>query len=143
MLPVLRNNAPFAMAPINRLDSLFDRVFGGDGGFMSQAWSEMPLSMWEDDDHVWVEVELPGVTEKDLDVTVHRGLLSIQGERKPEEGHQYLYSGRTYGQFERVITLPEAVNTDEVQATLSDGILRIGLLKSPEAKPKKISLKTS
>ena len=51
-------------------------------------------------------------------------MLFIRGERKPEEGRRYLYNGRSYGRFERVITLPEAVNADEVQATLNDGVLR-------------------
>jgi len=143
MFPALRNNsglAPVAAGPINRIDSLFDRVFGDDGAFLGQAWSGMPLAMWQDDDHFYVEVELPGVSDQDLDITVHNGMLSIRGERKPEEGRRYLYNGRSYGRFERVITLPEAVQTDDVQATLKDGILSLTLPKSPEAKPKKITL---
>jgi HSP20 family protein len=83
------------------------------------------------------------VADKDLDITVRNGMLFIRGERQPEEGRRYLYNGRLYGRFERVLTLPEAVNTDEVQATLRDGVLRVELLKSPEAKPKRITLKTS
>ena len=146
MFPAIRSNSglsPVATGPINRLDSLFDRVFGDDGAFLGQAWSGMPLAMWQDDDHFYVEVELPGVSDGDLDITVHNGMLFIRGERKPEEGRRYLYNGRSYGRFERVITLPEAVNTDEVQATLTNGVLCINLPKSPEAKPKKIELKTS
>src|SRR4051812_7761560 len=128
MLPVLRNHpalAPVATGPINRLDSLFDRVFGDDGGFLNQAWPWTPVAMWEDDDHIYVEAELPGVSDKDVDVTVHNGRLFIRGERKPEEDRRYLYNGRSYGRFERVVTLPEAVNTDDVQATLTNGILCI------------------
>src|SRR3954447_6503098 len=146
MLPVVRNNSaftPVAMFPIDSLDSLFGRVFGDDGGSLGRAWSGGPVAMWEDDDRVGIEAELPGVAESDLDITVHNGMLFIRGERKPEEGHRYLYNGRTYGRFERVITLPESVNTEEVQATLKDGVLCINLPKSPEAKPKKITLKTS
>jgi HSP20 family protein len=70
-------------------------------------------------------------------------MLFIRGERKPEEGRQYLYNGRVWGQFERVITLPEAVDADNVEAELTDGILRVALPKRPEAKPKTIMLKTS
>jgi HSP20 family protein len=143
MFPVLRNNsglAPVAAGPINRLDSLFDRVFGDDGALLGQAWSGMPLALWQDDDHFYVEVELPGVSDQDLDITVHNGMLSIRGERKPAEGRRYLYNGRSYGRFERVITLPEAVRSDDVQATLKDGILSLTLPKSPEAKPRKIAL---
>jgi len=78
--------------------------------------------------------------DSDVDVTVHNGMLFIRGERRPAEGRRYLYNGRSFGRFERVITLPEAVKTDDVLATLKDGILSITLPKSPEAKPKKITL---
>lgn len=145
MFPVLRNSsalAPAATGPINRLDALFDRFFGDDD-LLGPAWSGAPLAMWEDDDNIWIEAELPGVADKDLNITVHNGRLFIRGERRPEEGRRYLYNGRLYGRFERVLTLPEAVSTDEVQATLRDGVLRIELPKSPEAKPKQITLKTS
>jgi len=145
MLPVLRNNAswtPMSAGPVNRLDTLFDRFFGEDGGPFAQAWTGSPIAMWQDDDNVYIEAELPGVADKDVDVTVHNGMLFIRGERKPAEGRQYLYNGRTYGRFERVITLPSAVNTDDVHAKLADGMLCITLPKSPEAKPKRISLRT-
>jgi HSP20 family protein len=145
MLPVLRNHfvpSPFVGGPVNRLDSWFDRVFGEDGDFLNRTWSGAPVAMWEDDDRISIEAELPGVAEEDIEVTVHNGMLFIRGERKPEEGRRYLYNGRTYGRFERVVSLPEAVNTDDVQATLSNGVLRIDLPKSPEAKPKRITLKT-
>jgi len=146
MLPVLRNNsalAPVATSPIHRLDSLFDRVFGDDGGFMSQAWSWAPVAMWEDEDSIGIEAELPGLSDRDVEVTVHNGMLFIRGERKPEEGRRYLYNGRSFGRFERVITLPEAVMTDDVQATLTNGVLTVNLPRSPEAKPKKITLRAS
>jgi len=146
MFPAIRSNSglsPVATGPINRLDSLFDRVFGDDGAFLGQAWSGMPLAMWQDDDHFYVEVELPGVSDGDLDITVHNGMLFIRGERKLQEGRHYLYNGRSYGRFERVITLPEAVQADNVQASLKDGILSLTLPKSPEAKPRKITLQSS
>jgi HSP20 family protein len=145
MLPTLRNPAtlsPWPISPVNRLDSFFDRIFGEDG-FVNQAWGGVPVAMWQDDDHLYVEAELPGVAEADVDVTVHNGMLFIRGERRPEEGRTYLYNGRSFGRFERVVTLPEAVDTDAVQAELTNGMLRVALPKRPEAKPKKIALKTS
>lgn len=144
MFPVLRSNltpAPFMASPINRLDSLFDRFFGDDG-FSGQAWPTLPLAMWEDDDHLYIEAEVPGVSENDVEVTFHNGMLFIRGERRPQEGRRYLYNSQSFGRFERVVTLPEAVNTDNVEATLSNGMLSIALTKSPETKPKKIMLKT-
>jgi len=146
MLPDLYNNAmstPVSRGPINRMDSLFDHVFGEDGAFSVRAWSAVPVAMWEDADHYSIEAELPGMADKDVDLTVHNGVLTIRGERKPEEGRRYLYNGRPYGRFEQAIALPEDVNTDEVQATMRDGVLRVDLPKRPEAKPRKIELKTS
>jgi HSP20 family protein len=148
MLPAIRNNAavtPWA-SPLNRLDTLFDRFF--DDRFFNfgstPRWDTgVPVSIWQDDDHVYVEADLPGLTDQDVEVTVYNGMLFIRGERKLEEGRQYLYNGRTWGRFERVITLPEAVDAENVQADLSHGVLRVALPKSPEAKPKKIALKSS
>ena len=149
MLPVLRNTmtrtTPW-MTPVNRLERLFDRFFDDsffNYGFTPEWGTGVPVSLWQDEDHVYIEAELPGLTDQDVDVTVHNGMLFIRGERKPEEGRQYLYNGRTWGRFERVITLPEAVDADNVQAELTNGILRVALPKSAEAKPKKITLKTS
>ncbi len=145
MFPVLRRSvvpAPFFTSPFGRFDSLFDRVFGEDGGKPGQPWPALPLAMWEDDDHLYVEVELPGVTESDVEVTVHNGSLIIRGERKPPENRGYLYNGLSFGRFERVLTLPEAVDTSDVEATLESGMLRMTLRKSPEARPKKITLRT-
>src|SRR4051794_2266690 len=142
MLPVLRNNpveAPVAMGPMNRIDSLFDRFFGDDGGFLGRAWSGAPVAMWEDDDSFHVEAEMPGVAGEDVEVTVHNGTLFIRGGRKPEEGRRYVFNGRSYGRFEQAVMLPGAVKTDDVQATLTNGVLFIDLPKSPEARPKKIT----
>jgi HSP20 family protein len=132
-------------APINRLEGLFDRFFDDTVfGFGTRAVeAALPMSLWHDEDHIYVEVDLPGMTEQDVEVTVHKGVLYLRGERKPEEGRQYLYNGRTYGRFERTITLPDEVDVDAVQAELSQGVLRLTLSKSPETKPRKITLKTS
>jgi len=145
MLPVLRNTSawtPTFSYPMNRLDTFFDRFLGEDGGSLGREWSGMPVAMWDDEDNLFVEAEMPGVSEHDVEVTVHNGMLFIRGECRPEEGRRYLYNGRSFGRFERVMTLPEAVKTDDVQATLKDGILFLTLPKSPEAKPKKIMLQT-
>jgi HSP20 family protein len=132
-------------APINRLEGLFDRFFDDAVfGFGTRAVeAALPISLWHDEDHVYVEADLPGMTEEDVEVTVHKGVLYIRGERKAEEGRQYLYDGRTWGRFERTITLPDEVDADAVQAELSQGVLRLTLSKSPETKPRKIALKTS
>jgi len=143
MLPVIRINpapASVGFSPINRLDSVFDRVFGDDGALLGQDWSWAPVAMWQDDDSFFVEAEMPGLSEDEVELTVHNDVLTIRGERKREEGRTYLYNGRSYGRFERTITLPEPVNSNEVRATLNNGVLQVALPKSPEAKPKRIAI---
>ena len=89
MLPAIRNSssvlAPTAGTPVNRL---FDRFFHDDPLFgplmAAPAWPALPLSMWEDEQNVYVEIDIPGVTDKDIDVAVHDGTLVIRGERKSE-----------------------------------------------------------
>jgi HSP20 family protein len=141
MLPVLRSNS--TARPANRLGSLFGRAFGDDGVFMDQAWSGAPLAMWEDDDHIWIEAELPGVAEEDVAITVRNDMLFLRGELKPVAGRRYLYNGRSYGRFERAIALPGAIETDGARATLKDGVLLLDLPKSPAAKPRKIELRAT
>jgi HSP20 family protein len=69
-------------------------------------------------------------------------MLTIKGESRDEEGRSYLYNGRRFGSFERVVALPEEVDTEQVEAKFSGGILRIQLAKRPQARPRKIALKT-
>lgn len=144
MLPAIRNVSAMTpwTTPFNRLDRLFDGLFDDSvAGFRPEPLA-IPVSVWQDEDRFYVEADVPGVGEQDLEVTVHKGMLFIRGERKAEEGRSYSYDGRAWGRFERVITLPDQVQSEEVQAELSQGVLRITLPKSPETKPKKITLKT-
>jgi HSP20 family protein len=148
MLPVRHANiagTPFATFPFGRFESLFDQFFGTDGDELRRTWgtSYGPLSIWQDENQVYVEVELPGVSDKDLEITVHKGLLTIKAERTDEEGRVYLYNGRTFGRFERTVALPESVDADNVEATLTNGVLRVALPKHPEARPKKIAVRNS
>ena len=149
MLPVLHTKSPlsvFAGSPLNRLDTLFDRFFGDDFDVMGRhglAWSHMPLSMWADENHVYIEAELPGVEEKDLEITVHGDVLSIKAERRPTEGRNYQYNSRVFGRFERDVALTEGVDTDQIEATLVNGVLHLSLPKKAEARTKKITVKTS
>jgi HSP20 family protein len=150
MLPNTQRNGSSAVTrfagPLNRLENVFEQVFGEEGVFAAPTGSTFagpPMAMWADDDHIEIEAELPGVAESDVDLTVHKGLLTIRFERKPSEGRRYLYASRVFGRFERTVSLPEAVDAENVQAELKDGLLRIRLPKSPEAKPRKITLRTS
>jgi HSP20 family protein len=84
-----------------------------------------------------------GMTRRDdLEVVVHQGSLRIWGERKStEDNRNYWYNERNFGRFERLITLPDAVNSETIEAEMRDGILSVKLMKRPEAQPKKIAIK--
>jgi HSP20 family protein len=148
MLPLLRTtfpSFPVARLPIDQFDALVDRFFGTDGERLrpSWAWASVPVSVWQDDNNIYVEAELPGVTENEVDLTVDNGVLTIKAERHDQEGRTYLYHGRGFGRFERAVTLPENIDSEHVEATLSAGVLRVVLPKHPSARPKKITLKAS
>ncbi len=142
MLPALRNgfSSPRTM-PVNRLfDSLFnDEFFNFSPPEMSSA-QPMAISVWQDDDKVYIEADAPGMTEKDLDITYQKGVLIICGERKWEKKENG-YDRRAYGRFEQHVMLPTEVETDHVEATLANGVLRLTLSKAEQAKARKIAIR--
>jgi HSP20 family protein len=144
MVPVPQNGSlPLAVEnPVGRLSTLFDRFFNDDifTPLPAAQVAAIPLSMWEDEDHFYVEVDVPGMTENDIDVSVHNGALRICGERKSEhKGNGY--DTRSYGRFEQQISLPTWAKADKVEAKLNNGVLALTFPKGEEAKPRKIALK--
>ena len=145
MLPAIRNSgSALSATPINPFSTVFDhfdRLF--DNAFAPMAplpnWSTLPLSMWEDADVYHVEIDAPGVSEKDVELTVQDGELIVRGERKTEEKRNG-YDTRTYGRFEQRVGLPAAVDADKVDATLANGVLKVTCPKSEAAKPRKIAI---
>lgn len=128
------------------VDDLFDRFFGdawGDhNGGMIRGW-QVPLSIWDDEQSIYIEAELPGVSQDDIEVFVQDGSLRLRGERKlPSEERGYWYNERTFGQFERVIALSEMVDPDNIEAEMRCGVLSIKLMKKPEARRKKVLIKS-
>ena len=140
---MLRSSLPFsqfAVSPSGRFESLFDRVFGDEPeGFARQnwAWSHMPLSMWQDENNLYIEAEMPGILEADLEVTVHGDVLSIKAQRHEPEGRKYLHNGRIFGRFERAVALPESVDTDAIEATLEGGVSASACPRRPRLAPRR------
>jgi HSP20 family protein len=102
------------------------------------------LNVWEQDDALLVEAELPGLSLDDVEIFVTgHNQLTIKGERKaaaPEKAVQHRVE-RGYGQFVRTLTLPFPVDEDKVDARLENGILTVQLPKHEAAKPRKIAVK--
>ena len=100
--------------------------------------------MAQDADNVYITAELPGISGKDLDITVEEETVLIKGERRAEpEGEDVSYHRRERGEgkFSRTVTLPMRVVAESVTAETRDGILKLTLPKAEEVKPKKIEIK--
>jgi len=129
------------------MDQLFDHFFGGvNGGGNGETATGIfaPASLWEEEGRWCVEVDLPGVKQEDIDVTLEKSALKLTAERRvPQEDRKFWHQERTYGKIERLITLPETVDPEAIEAELKDGVLRLYLAKRPELQPKKIQVKAS
>ena len=150
MLPTLRRGAvlsPFEdLFSLRReMDELMENFFGRRGrvtdGFV---WAPV-CNVWEEDNALHVEAELPGLTKDEIHVAVENGVLTISGEKREErregkpESAFHLYE-RHYGRFERALTLPTNVEPDKIRARYENGVLEVTLPKTEEAKPRQIQI---
>jgi HSP20 family protein len=127
----------------NRVNSLF-RDFNETGDSPLTTASFVPaVDIYEDPQKVVLKLEVPGIEEKDLDVRVENHALTVKGERKFEkEGKEENFHRieRRYGSFYRAFTLPQTVDTENVQANYTAGVLKLELKKKAEAQPKQIKV---
>ena len=121
-------------------DHMFDTLFHGSNG-NGTSGRYAPAAIWEEEGHWRLEVELPGVNQEDVDVTLEKNTLRITAERKQPEDRKYFHNERAYGRIERHITLPETVNPESIEAQLEGGVLSLSLAKRPELQPRKIQIK--
>jgi HSP20 family protein len=111
-------------------------------------WEEVEwlpaVDMAETKDGIVVDAEIPGMDPKEFDISLSEGTLTIRGEKKQEKEENeenYHLVERKYGTFTRSIPLPQAVESDKISASYKEGILKITLPKSEEAKKKEIKIK--
>jgi HSP20 family protein len=91
-----------------------------------------------------IKAEMPGLDPKDIDISMNNGYLTIKGEKKngkEEKDENYHLIERSYGSFTRSVRLPREVQSDKITASFKNGILKITLPKSEEAKKKEIKIK--
>lgn len=121
------------------LDQLLGGLLSAENASCGQSGWRAPANLWEDEGSIYVDLELPGVKADQVDVTIDKNQLTIKAERKaPEPLPKYSHQERVYGTLQRVVVLPETVNSDAVEAALSEGVLHLKIAKRPEATPKKI-----
>ena len=127
---------PFAQLQ-RRMNSVFEDFFGRSS---SDLWGDdagefLPrVDVSETGKEVRITAELPGLDEKDVEVTVTNNMLTIKGEKKVEkEEGDYYHSERSYGYFDRTIALPQGIDADNAKAKFKKGVLKVTIPKKPEA----------
>lgn len=118
-----------------QMNRLFDDLVGQgtERGVGERSFSAPALEVHQSDDKLEISAELPGVKQEDIDLTVEDGVLTLSGEkRSTRTDKERGYSERSYGRFERSITLPANIDEDKCTADFRDGVLTITLPKSAE-----------
>ena len=139
LLPTARvSNRPWR----SPFDNFFDAFFGEDSRLpvlTGNAAFSPRIDVKEDDVSYEISAELPGLEEKDIEITVGDGTLGLRGEKtgeseeKEKEG-KYFRQERIYGRFERTFHLPDGVQDDAIEAQFKNGVLTLHLPKKEEAK---------
>jgi len=129
---------------IDRLQSEMNRLFDGVSTSNRQRFPE--VNIWTNPEVAAITAELPGYDPKEVNLSIVGDTLTIKGTRnKPEmkNGDHYHRRERLYGNFERSLRLPFAVENDKVEARFKNGVLQILLPRAEEDKPKRIEIKSS
>lgn len=132
--------------PLMSLQNEVDRLFGdflqnfdvanvsGSGGAL------VPKADFSESEKGYeLVLEVPGVAEKDLDVGIKNGVMTIRGEKKnetEEKNKDFVRIERSYGSYYRAMTLPQDADEEKISAHYANGVLRIAIPKSAEAKSK-------
>jgi HSP20 family protein len=128
--------------PFSReVDRLFDAFFRGDSE-QARRWVP-PVDLVEAEDHFVLKADLPGLSEEDVSVEVQDGTLTISGERTAE--HETRERGwyrieRSFGSFNRSLTLPDGVDPDGISAKFDRGVLEVRIPKPEQRKPRRVEI---
>jgi HSP20 family protein len=153
-VPAQRYQDPFSAMRME-MDRMFENFMTrGLGGFPRIAAGERSGNMIpsvdvrESNGEIVVEAELPGLDEKDVEVTLRDGVLRIRGEKRStreEKKDDYHLTERSYGRYERAFRLPDGIDEDKIKADIKNGVLLVTVPKKPEAvsNEKKIQIRQS
>jgi len=101
------------------------------------------IDIFETDDSIVLLVNMPGVPEENVDITLEKSQLTIRGkvEHEAPEGYKAVYGEYAVGDYKRTFSLSDAVNLDEIEAILKHGVLRLVIAKAAVAKPRQIAVR--
>jgi HSP20 family protein len=127
-----REQSPFAQLH-REMDRLFDDFFRtpalGGGALSGPGWPSLEVK--ESEDQVTITADLPGMNEKDIELSIYNGVLTLRGEKKSEhQDKDRGWSERFYGRFERSIALPVGADEEHCDADFTGGVLTVRLPKS-------------
>jgi len=130
---------------MNRMNRLFRESYSPEvqEDALTTTTFAPPVDIYEDEHTITLRMEVPGIDEKDIDVSVENKVLTVDGERKIEKDEKeenFRRIERQYGSFTRSFTLPSSVDPGQVSANYDKGVLKITLTKKAEAKPKQIKI---
>lgn len=135
---------PDLWSEMGRVHDELSRMFGRSNGSRGLAPAGPAVNVWDDEQNVYAQADLPGMDPTKLEVLVTEGnQLTLQGERvaNPPPNGIWHRQERGFGQFKRMVTLPSLVDADKVEAKYEHGVLYLTLPKSEAAKPRKIVVK--
>jgi HSP20 family protein len=129
----------------DRLNRIFREAYSPEGPeeALTTANFAPPVDVYEDAHNITLKIEVPGIDEKDIDVSLENNTLTVRGQRtfeKDEKEENYQRVERMYGTFTRSFTLPNTVETEQVSAHYDKGVLKVRMAKKAEAKPKQIKV---
>jgi HSP20 family protein len=125
-------------------DQMFNHFFTAPFGSASAETWMPPVDAYVDGGKYHLQIALPGVTPQQVNVQAQGNVLTVRGERSDEKQtarENYLQRELRYGQFERVMTLPESVVTDKLEASFENGVLHLTAPISEKALPRNIEIK--
>lgn len=145
LIPTRGTTRPAELAPINRLDRLFDEVLTGFPAFTAGDRALVPATdISESDSSVTLTIELPGVRSQDVTVSLENDVLTIKAEKQRESvesTNRVRRVERNFGTFERRFNVAKGIDVDGIEASQTDGVLTVVLPKSERAKSRDIEVK--
>lgn len=129
-----------------RMDRIMKDVFLPAQNFNREEmlWDWNPkVDIYDEDGHIVLKAELPGIDKKDIEVDVKDRILTLKGERASDneiKKDTYLQRERSFGKFERSFTLPVNVKAEDIKAVYKDGLLKVEIPKPLDSKPKQITV---
>ncbi len=129
----------------DRVNRIFRESYSPEGADQALTTANFapPVDVYEDEHNISLNIEVSGIDEKDIDVSIANNTLTVRGERKfdkEEKEENFHRIERIYGSFTRSFTLPNTVDLEQVSAHYNKGVLKIRLAKKAEAKPKQIKV---